>query len=359
MKPDSMKLNNIQALRAIAALMVVFAHIDLPRYQSVGIHPDMFAFGAFGVDVFFVISGFIMMYIGAGKSGLRDAGGFLERRFLRVWPLYAFFTAVAVWLAYESDPNWWLSYYYPRAKMDPAWIAGSLTFTRWSRSPVDAIGWTLIYEFWFYVSVSIMIALRAGPKYFFLGYTVLILAVRALGLAKSPMLNQFTHPFMLEFVYGVVVYELFAGGRLGYSNGKALALAAAAAVTTVLAWRTLDSPALYSRVLFSGSAGFFIVALALTLEHRFTAGKALVLLGDASYSIYLAHWTVLTTLPSLLDLHHLSNMGPITYIAVNVAVALLLSFAVFFLIEKPLRRAAQCIHRRFRRAKGAPAPATP
>ena len=97
----------------------------------------------------------------------------------------------------------------------------------------------------------------------------------------------------------------------------------------------------------------------MTLEHRITAGKTLVLLGDASYSIYLAHWTVLTTLPSLLDLHHLSNMGPITYIAVNVAVALLLSFAVFFLIEKPLRRAAQCIHRRFRRAKGAPAPATP
>lgn len=62
-------INNIQALRFFAAFSVVFAHLQISRYSGIGIKPDLFAIGAFGVDIFFVISGFIMAFVSNGMKG--------------------------------------------------------------------------------------------------------------------------------------------------------------------------------------------------------------------------------------------------------------------------------------------------
>lgn len=342
----SPRLENIQAVRALAALMVVFAHIDLPRYRSVGIQPDVFGFGAIGVDIFFAISGFIMMYVSVGKSGWLDGLRFLRSRILRVWPLYLFFTAITIWLACESSRVWWLVQYYPQSKLDLQWIFESVSFTHWHRGPVYAIGWTLIYEFWFYVSVGIFIAIKARRDVFFCGLALLVVIAHMTGLTSIGMFNIIASPLMIEFVFGVVLFYLFSSGKLEFSYVKAGVFGSVGVFLflmynfspTLLGW--------YSRTLLWGLSGFCIVAVALILQGRFVAGRMLVLLGDASYSLYLTHWLVVTTLPSLIDIYGLSKMGPLVYIGLNVVVSLILSLAVYFGVEKPLRTAAKWVQRR-------------
>jgi exopolysaccharide production protein ExoZ len=346
MATKSPRLENIQAVRALAALMVVFAHIDLPRYRSVGIQPDVFGFGAIGVDIFFAISGFIMMYVSVGKSGLGDGLRFLRSRILRVWPLYMFFTAITVWLAYESPRASWLSQYYPQTKLGLQWIFESVSFTHWHQGPVYAIGWTLIYEFWFYVSVALFIAIKARRDIFFGGMALLVVIVHLMGLTSLGMFNTIASPLMIEFVFGVILFHLFRTGRLEFSYVKAGVFGSLGLFLFLLYNFTPTILGWYSRTMVWGVAGFCLVAFALVLQGRFVAGKILVLLGDASYSLYLTHWLVVTTLPSLIDIYGFSKMGPAVYIGLNVAVSLLLALAVYFGVEKPLRSGAKWLQQK-------------
>ena len=330
------RFQNIQALRFFAALVVAFAHVDLPRYASVGVPADLFGAGAFGVDVFFVISGFIMMHVSAGRGGPAEAWRFLLRRILRVWPLYAVFTAFAVWLAYEGNWHNWLMGYYPPEKKSLWWIAESITFTHWNRLPVYAIGWTLIYEFWFYCSVALCIFLRTRPLVFFLVSATLIIAADGFGLGGA--VNVWANPLMLEFLFGVALFHLYQRGWLPTSRAS---LAGAFIVGAALLWEyeaigTLAGIA-SGRSISLGLAAFFVVAGTLMMERRFTAPQILIFLGDASFSLYLTHWLVMTTLPSLLDLQGWGAMGPVEYVSLHITLSLVLSIAVFFVVERPLR----------------------
>ncbi|QBF26860.1 acyltransferase [Pseudomonas tructae] len=177
-------INNIQALRFFAAFSVVFAHLLINRYAGSGIPTDLFAIGAFGVDVFFIISGFIMAFVSKGMKGSAPQKSieFLVRRLFRVIPLYWRFTIVAYILAFMSiscPPNltscpWYLSDQYNFAKTSFDWLLQSLTFTHWNRGPIYSIGWTLIYEFWFYVLFSVCLLVGARPTRFFTALLALV-----------------------------------------------------------------------------------------------------------------------------------------------------------------------------------------
>ena len=164
---------NIQALRFFAAFSVVFAHLQISRYSGIGIKPDLFAIGAFGVDIFFVISGFIMAFVSNGMkdSNIQNSVEFFIKRVFRVVPLYWMFTFVAYILAFMSIScptnltvcPWYLSENYNFAKTSFDWLLQSLTFTNWTRGPIYSVGWTLIYEFWFYVLFSICLLFGSKP----------------------------------------------------------------------------------------------------------------------------------------------------------------------------------------------------
>jgi peptidoglycan/LPS O-acetylase OafA/YrhL len=342
------RLRNIQVLRFVAAFAVVFAHVDLPRYASQGIQADMFAPCALGVDLFFVISGFIMMSVTDGLDGPRSALDFLGRRFLRVWPLWAIFTGIAWWLSGRgATVDFWLQAYYPVAP--PGHVIKSLTFTNFAGNPTYAIGWTLIYEFWFYVSVALCVALRARRVVYFGVFAAVVVVLQSQSVLPVPeLLNTVFHPFMLEFIMGVALFSVSRWPRFK-SIPVVSATAAVASIAMCIAL-SRGHPDSFERVVAWAGASVLVVAFALQLEGCVKPIPILVFLGDASYSLYLTHWLVVTTFPSLLDVYGYSAMGPACYVALNVVISLVLAVCVFFLLERPLSRICRQAFRQRRSA---------
>lgn len=354
----SKTLNNLQALRFFSAFIVIWAHIPLSQYSKDGVPVNLFAFGAFGVDIFFVISGFIISYVASGMKGGRYeiAKEFMLRRVLRVVPLYWLFTIIAVYLSYISVncPHWtstcpfWLSQHYAIEKTSLDWVVQSLTFTHWFRGPIFDIGWTLIYEFWFYSLFALSLFLGVRALNFFTGLLFLIFfnlyLPEFLGLG---IFNVLLNPLMMEFLFGILLYSV-----ISIYNPKRVWITPLVLLAVILLFgyqMPMITENLHdlSRPLFLGGAAFCVVAVALIFEKEgMSCGKTLIKLGDSSYSLYLTHWLVVTTLPELLIVYGLDGVAFLPYIFINLVTSILLSLVVFHFAEAPLRVASKNLIRK-------------
>ncbi len=267
----------IQYLRGLAAAGVVIFH-----YYEIPPAGRSFQIGKHGVDVFFVISGFIM-YSAARDERLAP---FISRRLIRVFPLYWLATMLAIIIYFGFDGT------YPSATeavlsltLIPHYSEVHTSYI----SPILIPGWTLSYELLFYALFGLGIAARRVVA-------VPVLAIGALvtlGVIFKPQLAPLvvaTNPLLIEFLLGLLIAWVLHR-RSTILPG--IAFAALALALGGIAWDA-------SRVaVFAGATA--IVSGALWLEHR-TPGKpvpSLRLLGDASYSIYLFH------VPFLFGFHRL------------------------------------------------------
>ena len=170
-------LASIQVLRAAAALAVLFAHLwpALAQFGNENIIPN-FTFGAAGVDLFFVISGFIMVYTSERLFGQRDGPGrFLTRRLIRIVPMYWALTTLVVvaWYGVKlPDHTTWTN------------VVGSYLFIPTLKpgggtAPVLGVGWTLNYEmlFYFLFAITIMFQRRMA---------VIVLSALLFGIVNIP-----------------------------------------------------------------------------------------------------------------------------------------------------------------------------
>src|ERR1700710_1259064 len=273
----------IQILRFLAALASV-------AFQSLGAPPRGFevpdsaltfalSYGGRGVDLFFVISGFVIFY--ATHSSTLTPAEFLRRRVERIVPLYFFVIFAVTMLAITlpatfGTPDWYT----------PRHIIKSLAFISFTDGdmPVVYVGWSLEYEMYFYLSVALLMALTRNV---WRNIVMMFSAVAILGQipgVATALGNYafFTDPMILEFVLGVIVGYVFVNGRIGWP----MPVAAACAVAAVL----VSDPA--SRVIMSGvPAACLVVAAARASGQGIDPsrrGRARARLGDASYSIYLA-----------------------------------------------------------------------
>ena len=154
------KLNSIQALRAAAAILVVYHHIlnqntgNATSWQQNFYH--LRNFGSIGVDLFFVISGFIIMYVANTYTGLRESINFLVKRFCRINPVYyvatLFFVLVLIIfqmsgmnMAPLSSSSKIVNSLYNAILIIPT--NGNIE----SFSPLLTVGWTLSFEWLFYI----------------------------------------------------------------------------------------------------------------------------------------------------------------------------------------------------------------
>lgn len=158
-------LRGIQFLRWIAATFVVVAHVDVSPFAQ-----DASALGFFGVgvDVFFSISGFIMMYLLDTRNDGADI--FFARRFIRIFPLYFISTLMVIFLAWLMKLGLIpisVIYHYPPQKLDIDWFLASIFFVNNNRPAINAIGWTLQYEMVFYIVLSLTIFLRVKRQIVF------------------------------------------------------------------------------------------------------------------------------------------------------------------------------------------------
>src|SRR5882757_5892756 len=226
-------LVHIQVLRFFAAAAVVAFH-------ALGVAPNGFevaegaisfalSYGGRGVDLFFVISGFIIFYATHGAQ--LTPAEFLRRRVERIVPLYFFVifavTILAVTLpATFGTPDW----HTPRHTLK------SLAFIAFTdgEMPVVYVGWSLEYEMYFYLTVALLMAFtRNAWRNIVFSFSALAIVGRIPGV--EPALGNyafFVDPMILEFVLGVIVGRVFVNGRVDWSIPVAAACAVAAVLVT-------------------------------------------------------------------------------------------------------------------------------
>lgn len=345
----SRPIPSLQILRALAALSVIYAHIRYDFGVKFGIAdfpPRIAPFDA-GVDMFFVISGFVMVYASERLFGGRGAAReFLARRILRIVPLYwaTSLAALAYILARQRASD-----LVPHAVF-AKWTAASFLFIPYARtngemSPLNGVGWTLNYEMFFYAVFALAIALprRAAVT----AVTLLFAAMVLVGLRFGPLPEPaafWCDPLILEFVFGMLIaLAMREGVRLPSWLAHGIILGGCAVF--LVAEQIGEAP----RVLHFGLPSALIIAgLTLNASWSGTASpgrlaRVFLFLGDASYSIYLVHPFALTA-PRLL---HFGLAGdgvappsqPWLYAALQLAAALAAGVIVHLAVELPITRA--------------------
>ena len=292
-------------------------------------------FAADGVDIFFIISGLIMVVTTAGKeiSPLE----FLKRRLLRIVPLY---WAVTLFVAAASLAAPLLL---ANTQFDAGHLAASLLFLPWPHplhpeviEPVVIPGWTLNYEMFFYALFAVSLFWRSA-------YVSLAVVVGLCGLvmfgrvsaAESTMARFYSSPILLEFGFGVLLGLIYVSGR---TFPRVLALGALLLGIVLLTLSPAHSAD--RRVIFWGVPAAMIVFGAVFAHPRRTMeGQPLLLLiGAASYSIYLIHVIVLAAFRTAWRVSGLPIDGIWTVVFAVAAVlcSLLGGVIVYLLFERPV-----------------------
>jgi exopolysaccharide production protein ExoZ len=303
-------LISIQILRAVAAWLVVFSHYMqfFPTHHLVNNGWENYGWlGHFGVDIFFVISGFIMFY--SLSNRMCSAKEFFIRRLIRIVPAYWFYTFLMVLLAsiYTKEfsyTDWNLNT-----------LISSLFFTL-SKNPSGAgyfplltVGWTLSFEMFFYALLSLCI-LTFG-RFFFLACTFTLIALPLMWNKQWIFGMLISQKLLYAFVYGIALGYVYirlksTRPRLLYVLGVCL---------FVLGVMLLVSGQLFVKPIQIGGdekrplLAFLFIGSALCFESvflkiRVNSFRLLRYLGDISYSTYLLHTLVIGV-----SLHYIGNLG--------------------------------------------------
>ena len=287
------QIDGLQILRAIAVFLVAWLHAG----QALGDWrvTELPHFGAFGIDIFFVISGFIMSSVllrTRQAPGVRATLGFLKRRLIRIFPIYWLFALLESARLLHGH-GFFLQNYFPSFLLLPGF------FPRYPL--VLGASWTMIFEmFFYYVLAAILLVTvkRAVPvSIAFFGAVVLLGEV--IGIQR-PVWITFSSPILLEFIFGAIAALAFLRfgqrRRLGIAMvivGAAISLymrahpqqGGAAGIDLVL-----SSGGVTRRVLTWGLAAAMIVSGVIFWSPSIQSlpGRIAVILGNASYSAYLA-----------------------------------------------------------------------
>lgn len=349
------QIDAIQVLRALAALMIVLSHAqnDVLREAVMnGLTFTRFELLPWdsGVDLFFVISGFIMVYSSQRLFATPGAAGtFIGRRLIRIVPLYWIITAIALLM---------LGYVAFFEKKHPfpsiSEITASLGFFPFARPidgqprPIVDLGWTLNYEMFFYVVFAIFISFRRD---------VAIAAV-ALSLACGICLGAFFHPkavalaywsdpIVFEFVLGMLVARIWLSGfRLNRWLVLLLVVAGMGVLVQDLDGMTTigalnSDPNGFMRLFGAGLPMLAVFAAIVLAEPAFMTrtrlGRFFALLGNASYALYLFHpLAIIFDRKAYFAFGLEKAIGFWPLIAAEVVMAIGLALIVHLFIEKPI-----------------------
>jgi exopolysaccharide production protein ExoZ len=328
-------LYNLQYLRFIAASLVLLHHIFqfAIRFQ---VDAPQFEAGAAGVDLFFVISGFIMVFITEKKQ--RTPLAFFQHRLARVVPPYWVVTALLA-TALSIFPH-----AFATSKLSFPHLLASLLFVPYTSPtgkvvPLYAPGWTLNYEFFFYSLFALVLVINPRQRVALVSSILIsIVAAGYFELGNSLLATYYTNPILLEFAYGMFIGHLAikGGGSIRFCNPNSLiALGLAGLIAATLYLPQGPQPA--SRFLVWGLPAAFVIAGSVSseLSHSTKFIWPLALLGDASYAIYVTHYVVLSIIFKVWDLIELPTLLPIVVVAsFTVCIAAGLVFHLY--VERPL-----------------------
>ena len=316
-------------MRFCAAFAVVIFHLGEEYRTAFGNAANPFADGAAGVDVFFVLSGFI---IALTTDPARGTAYFLRRRLVRIVPLYWTLTAglVLVGLVMPSLLN--------STVITAETVAKSLLFIPFQKAggavqPILLLGWTLNYEMFFYAIYAVCLAVGLRSRLVPVLVVVAFVLSGRLWPSANVLWKFYTSPLVLEFAMGIGLYLLYARFPQAL-QGRSLIFLIGAALLYALLRQIPGLP----WVLVSGLPAVALVAAFIGVPaHGARWMSLLVLFGDASYSLYLSHPYVIRLGTKMVP-DQLSTAGQVVLGCVTAAGCIALSVVLYRVIERPTQR---------------------
>jgi exopolysaccharide production protein ExoZ len=351
------KLIVVQVLRALAALMVAMHHAQYDAAAVAARAGQPFTYSKLlpwtaGVDIFFVISGFIMVYASADLFGRREGPRlFLGRRVARIVPLYWAVTTLFLLIALivpsainSAAPSVW--------QVVASYLFIPTTGADGHVQPVYTLGWTLNYEMFFYVLFALAIVLQRAQAVVAVTVALLLfVVVRPFVAPLSPTLAFWGDPIVLEFVFGMVLGLMRTRG-VSLPFAVRLMLAAAGLVLLHFDLVRPDAPLPLPAIVAYGIPAALLVAAAAfhrDSETPWRFERPLAALGDASYALYLVHPFAIRVLRELvLALGVGALLGPWAFVGIALVLAVAAALAVYRLFERPTTQAlrtAMAAHR--------------
>ncbi len=341
------ELMSIQWLRGFAVVMVLIYHVeDLARTvpDFANFHSFWMRFGYSAPDLFFVISGFIMSYVTFGMKF--EPKRWLISRFIRIYPVYIFFTAIActVWLIAPSMTM---------GSGEHTWgtVLKSFLIFPQDRLPLIFVGWTVEHEIVFYALVFLVASFGGGLRGLLWVTGILSFLGAARWLVKDDIawINfwdyHFLSLYMIEFFMGVLCFRYRESlQKLGFHTPLMAAIVLFIAGGLFATSAPINQETL-PRVLLFGSSFCMLMQAALNWEvaRRAKVGDAyppkkrplLVQIGDASYSVYLLHPFVLSAGGKILAIMGLSGIAALVGVVTFGCATIICGLIFYTLIEKP------------------------
>ena len=316
MSPNKI-INSIQFLRGFAALAVVIHHTSgyVKRYfEPTLLFGDKFSIGFAGVDLFFVISGFIIHFTSKryvdNPSKLKE---YLQKRFIRVYPIYWIITTIlffSSWLIVQVLNNNIFSIGYPNTLV--AYVQTYLLFPL--HFAINPVTWTLSYELFFYLCFALIII---SKRFWVIPVAILGISFYNIFINVPEIvdveLNYFNFIFSgynFEFILGFLIFQFYE--KIKLSNLISIILLIVSVIIIAFFGYSIGDYDSYKRVLTFGIPSGLILISLLNLEQNkaISFPKFTLNLGDASYALYLIHFPMMllmNKIPQILGYTFTSN----------------------------------------------------
>lgn len=330
----------IQALRALAATMVVVHHlltvIEGSSWRQSG---HQWMGGTTGVDIFFVISGFVMMTSSRSLPRAHAARAFLLRRFQRIAPPYWALTTLKVLLLLAVPAI-------SMKGLGSHWhIVASYLFLPAANGgdnfPVLIAGWTLTFEMLFYLLFAAALVFRARFRVQLISFLACMICTVAAGGVLihpgGPALLTVFDPIVLEFLYGVILGYAVLANRLPRGS---ICLGLLVFGYVSLLWLA-PYQSLWLRPIASGLPAFAVVTGAVGLEKylRSRTPRWVTELGNSSYSLYLTHGLLMPFFAAILKKIQLTrNLAALLFLVLGTLACLAIGELFYRWFELPMMR---------------------
>lgn len=321
--------------------MVVYFHAVMQLKNFSSEVPLVPIVGESGVDLFFVLSGFLMWITTAGKEV--SPGSFMVKRLMRIVPLYWMLTIVAgaVALLVPSllkhtvfEMTHFISSLMFFPALNPSYLDS--TDTAVLITPLLVPGWTLNYEIFFYVIFAGVLFFPQRLRLWLIG--AVFVAVTLIGRLSGdlgPAMAFYSNPIIFEFLMGIAVAILVRRQML-LSAGPACALTLVAFVVMLLA--NHEDMVLQRAWAFGIPAALIVYGLC-CMEIGATARNFVYLrvVGDASYSLYLTHVFTLVVCRLIFQRFYSGHSlgSELAFIALSLVLSVMVGIMTYYLYEKP------------------------
>jgi exopolysaccharide production protein ExoZ len=338
--PPQKRFYLIQMLRGVACMLVVLMHATANfslEFKGTFLS-NIFMFGGAGVDIFFVISGFIIAYTNLNSLSKPGAiGGFVKKRIIRIYPIY--WILITAFLMFQLLLP---SFYKTHFLFGLTNLLNTYLLLP-GHTMVNGVSWTLTSELFFYLLfiAAFLLPQKKYAIYLLSAYFIFLIIGCAIDMTTANQyLNLFISPMNIEFFLGIFVVVLIHIFPPKWSIPLLITGIVWFIFSAVCSYRDINIlPGFYNRVLLFGAPSFVIIlALAVyELHYKVSVPKPLITLGDASYSIYLFHLPVLVACYKILGrLKIRQHTLLLLFSCLIVITVTYLGIIIYQKIEKPL-----------------------